>query len=374
MYNHHLMGQGQASLSSISAASLPSASLYGSSSGMQPEVPAYILQQYQQASLLLGPGGALYGLQQQYSAGALEHAVLMQQASDALQCAPSPGAQHMGAAAPAHLRHVGRQESAAPSHRQTKAPLLQQHPASADAAAAASAAHQATPLKALVDWRGTFSATIQPHDVLPLHHPDKGTPGLSELRLGAFEVLLAETPQAGDVAVETLRARMWDGIVALDAEWKPDTARGESNPIALLQLSSAGLVVVIRTLVCGLPVAFRTAIVEDSDVELVVAGWSGNDERKFEESFGLQVSYALRGEEGCKIAELQKIAKTCGHSKTGVKALVQAVLEPSMPMPKSKKQSTFDWSAPVLPNEQLKYAVLDAVCTEHVFRCLEGKF
>lgn len=44
----------------------------------------------------------------------------------------------------------------------------------------------------------------------------------------------------------------------------------------------------LRTLTCGLPAAFRTAVVEDSDVELVVSGWTGDDERKFEESFGLQ--------------------------------------------------------------------------------------
>lgn len=73
----------------------------------------------------------------------------------------------------------------------------------------------------------------------------------------------------------------------MDMEWKPDTVRGESNPIALLQLSSAGLVVVVRTLTCGLPEAFRTGFLEDSDVELVVAGWANNDEQKFEESFGL---------------------------------------------------------------------------------------
>lgn len=38
----------------------------------------------------------------------------------------------------------------------------------------------------------------------------------------------------------------------------------------------------------------------------------------------------------CKIADVQKVAKACGHSKTGVRALVQAVLEPLVGMPKSK--------------------------------------
>lgn len=63
----------------------------------------------------------------------------------------------------------------------------------------------------------------------------------------------------------------------------------ESDPIALLQLSAAGLALVMRPAACGgLPAAFRTAVVEDSDIELAVAGWNGSDERNFEESFGLQ--------------------------------------------------------------------------------------
>ncbi|EFJ46938.1 hypothetical protein VOLCADRAFT_92754 [Volvox carteri f. nagariensis] len=233
-------------------------------------------------------------------------------------------------------------------------------PASTDAPAAIR-------FRATIDWKATFAAAVSPYDVLPPGHRAKGMTGLRELRLGALEVLLAEAPEAANAAVEVLRARMWDGVAAMDMEWKPDTARGESHPVALLQLSSAGLVVVVRTLACGLPDSFRTRFMEDSDVELVVAGWSSNDERKFEESFGLQTFW-------CEITDIQKVAKACGHSKTGVRALVQAVLEPSVGMPKSKKVSMSDWSAPSLQPEQLKYAILDAACTEHVFRCLEGRF
>lgn len=75
----------------------------------------------------------------------------------------------------------------------------------------------------------------------------------------------------------------------------------------------------------------------------------------------------------CKIVELQKVAKACGHTKTGLRNLVQAVLEPTAGMPKSKKLANFDWTQP-LPPAQLRYAILDAACTEHVFRCLECRF
>ncbi|GIL73707.1 hypothetical protein Vretimale_5407 [Volvox reticuliferus] len=224
-----------------------------------------------------------------------------------------------------------------------------------------------TSFRAVIDWKATFAATVAPYEVLPPGHPAKGLAGLEELRLGALEVLLVDAPEAANAAIEVLRSRMWDGIVAMDMEWKPDTAHGESHPVAVLQLSSAGLVVVVRTLACGLPDAFRTGFMEDSDVELVVAAWTSNDERKFEESFGQPTFW-------CKITDIQKVAKACGHSKTGVRALVQAVLEPSVGMPKSKRVTMSDWSATKLQPDQLKYAILDAACTEHVFRCLESRF
>eukprot|EP00198_Chlamydomonas_reinhardtii_P000615 XP_001689950.1 predicted protein [Chlamydomonas reinhardtii] len=204
----------------------------------------------------------------------------------------------------------------------------------------------------------TPTHTPWPYEVLPPDHPGKGTEGLRELRLGALEVLVAETPDAANVAVETLRARMWDGVLAMATVERND----ESDPIALLQLSAAGLALVMRPAACGgLPAAFRTAVVEDSDIELAVAGWNGSDERNFEESFGLQTFW-------CQITELPKVAKACGYSKTGIKALVQAVLEPAAAMPKSKKMGSHDWSSPTLPPEIIKQAVLDVACIEHVFR------
>ncbi len=53
--------------------------------------------------------------------------------------------------------------------------------------------------------------------------------------------LPCRVPQAAEAAVGFLKSRMFDGVVAMDLEWKPDTTRGESNPIALLQLSAAGV-------------------------------------------------------------------------------------------------------------------------------------
>ncbi|KAG2447237.1 hypothetical protein HYH02_007977 [Chlamydomonas schloesseri] len=222
----------------------------------------------------------------------------------------------------------------------------------------------ATAMRAMINWRATFGSSLQPYDVLPPDHPGKATEGLSELRLGPLEVLVAETPDAANVAVEALRSRMWDGVLAMATVERND----EADPIALLQLSAAGLALVVRPAVCGgLPAAFRTAVVEDSDIELVVASWNSSDERNFEESFGLQTFW-------CQITELPKVAKASGYSKIGIKALVQAVLEPAAAMPKSKKMASYDWSSPKLPPEIIKQAVLDVACIEHVFRCLDGRF
>ncbi|KXZ42635.1 hypothetical protein GPECTOR_128g538 [Gonium pectorale] len=170
----------------------------------------------------------------------------------------------------------------------------------------------------------------------------------------------------------------------MNVEWRPDSPRSDAPAAALLQLSACGLSVVIRAGGAaaavsadgggaagagagGLPTAFRTAILEDTDIELVVSGWTANDERRFEEDFGIQTFW-------CRISELQKVAKSVGLPKTGVKALVQAVLEPTAPMPKGKKLPPTVWDSPTLNPAQIKYGVLDAVCIEHVLRVIEARF
>ncbi|GFR50870.1 hypothetical protein Agub_g13158 [Astrephomene gubernaculifera] len=391
MYSHLLHAVGQQS----GVAPLAFPAFYTGAAGEGPSAASIVQQlQAQQSGLLLGHTAGIYPHHAAWTSAAFMRQAAPPTASELLAAA---GAAHMlmpGGLVPASLPQPSTSTSERrpqqQEHKQQHQPPQQQsthrqqnmpaHPApQLPKAVPPPASEPSTPapsLKAAIDWRGAFAASPQPRSVLPPDHPGKGLQGLSELQLGAFEVLLAETPQAANLAIEALRSRMWDGIVAMGIEWAPESSGrggggsgggGEPSPAALLQLSTAGLVVVLRTGSCGLPDAFRRALVEDSDVELVVASWSSSDERKFEECFGIETFW-------CKITELQKVAKACGHSKTGVKALVQAVLEPAVNIPKNKKFLPADWAAPVLRPEQLKYAVLDAACTEHVFRCLEGRF
>ncbi|KAG2484093.1 hypothetical protein HYH03_017112, partial [Edaphochlamys debaryana] len=53
--------------------------------------------------------------------------------------------------------------------------------------------------------------------------------------------------QHAEDAVRRLRDSMQDPIIAIDCEWRPEFTRGQSNPVAMLQLSSATTCLLLRT-------------------------------------------------------------------------------------------------------------------------------
>lgn len=64
-------------------------------------------------------------------------------------------------------------------------------------------------------------------------------------------------------------ASMQDSVIAIDLEWKPEYTAGVTNPVALMQLSSASVCVLLRisSMRFSLPAAVR-AFLRDKTVRL----------------------------------------------------------------------------------------------------------
>lgn len=114
------------------------------------------------------------------------------------QLGVQPAAQSRGAG-PAVRTQQQQQQPGPQQHSLSLQQLQKQYKVTSEPAPDTSA--PGSPCRALINWPGTFAASPLPWAVFPPEHPAKGMKGLMELRLGAFEVLLAETPEVGRAGV-----------------------------------------------------------------------------------------------------------------------------------------------------------------------------
>ncbi|EFJ51774.1 hypothetical protein VOLCADRAFT_87286 [Volvox carteri f. nagariensis] len=164
-------------------------------------------------------------------------------------------------------------------------------------------------------------------------------------------------------ALRNLKAGMQDRLIAIDLEWRPETVSGRVSPVALLQLSSASVCVVVRTCCMGydLPPALRSFLKDPAHV-LLGFGWDSADELKMQGTFGIGRADFRR------FLDLQEVAASLGYHGFGLSRLSQLVL--GLPLHKSKAISRSNWAAPQLTSHQLKYASLDVLVAGQLFRAL----
>lgn len=139
-------------------------------------------------------------------------------------------------------------------------------------------------------------------------------------------------------------------LIGFDTESKPSFKKGRSNGIALLQLSSANLALIVRVKEMGIPPQLVNLLENES---ILKVGAAIRDDIK-----GLQniQSFSPKG-----FIDIQKIATNYNIEELSVRKLAAIVLGVRV----SKSQQLSNWEAPQLTGAQLDYAATDAwVCRE----------
>jgi hypothetical protein len=213
-----------------------------------------------------------------------------------------------------------------------------------------------------LDWAAALAPAAP---AAPAAHP-RGAGGAALLP-GGLRALVVERLADLAPALLELRASLAAGdlVLGVDLEWRPDVRKGSCNKVALLQLASARLAVLVR--VCAL--GFRlppplAAFLADPALTFVGYGWDGGDEGKAVATFGAGRALFAR------LLDLQVVAGELGYARAGgLGGLARRLL--GVAPPKSRKVGRSDWTARGgLAPAQVRYAALDALVTVAAYRAL----
>ncbi len=156
---------------------------------------------------------------------------------------------------------------------------------------------------------------------------------------------------------------MQDPILAIDLEWRPTFGPGRVTPVAMIQVASARMALLVRT--CRMQYRLAPellALLQDPSVRMVGFGWDSADEGKMQGTFNVGAA-SFPG-----FLDLQRVARGLGWHGYGLARLTKAVL--GTPLPKSKRVTMSNWENKVLTRPQVKYAALDVLIAGQVFRGL----
>ncbi len=139
-------------------------------------------------------------------------------------------------------------------------------------------------------------------------------------------------------------------IIGVDTETKPSFRKGQSYPVALLQVATDQHVFLFRLNKIGFPGSL-ISILEDGDITKI--GIDFEDDIK-----SLQ---KLRNFQPQSVVDLNAYSKSLGFKNYGARNLTAIVLGFRF----SKRQQTSNWEVDVLSEQQIIYAATDAwVCRE----------
>lgn len=150
-----------------------------------------------------------------------------------------------------------------------------------------------------------------------------------------------------------------DNIIGFDTETKPTFKKGQLNGIALLQLATPDIALLIKVKEVGLPVDLIKVL--ESPRILKIGAAIRDDNR------GLQklVRFTPAG-----FIDLQSIVSDFGIDSLSVRNLAAIVLGQKV----SKSQQLSNWDAPVYTDAQQQYAAIDAwVCREIYLKLLKNR-
>lgn len=181
---------------------------------------------------------------------------------------------------------------------------------------------------------------------------------INELPLGGFGGRIYVTPPLG--AAEALRSLNAARLVGFDTESRPSFRRGEHHPIALIQLATEEVAVLVRLQrnAIALPSELVT-LLERGDVTKIAQG-PRDELAELRDRFGLQSRNVL---------DLVPLAKEAGCRPLSLRALVAIFLDVRIP----KGAQTSNWESPRLDDRQIRYAATDAWACHAVFSAMRRR-
>lgn len=148
-------------------------------------------------------------------------------------------------------------------------------------------------------------------------------------------------------------------ILGFDTETKPNFKKGEFNGIALLQLSSSKLALIIRMKEIGLPNELQNLLENPSILKI---GAAIRDD--------LKALQKIRNFIPGGFIELQSVVPQYGIASLSVRKLSAIVLGHKV----SKTQQLSNWESPTLTEAQKQYAATDAwACREIYLKLITSK-
>ncbi|MGE0078852.1 MAG: 3'-5' exonuclease [Bacteroidales bacterium] len=149
---------------------------------------------------------------------------------------------------------------------------------------------------------------------------------------------------------EWINVLQQSSIIGFDTESKPSFKKGQNNGIALLQLSTENVALIIRVKETGIPAQLKKVLEDES---IIKVGAAIRDDLKGLKSIN---SFNPKG-----FVDLQHIASNYNIEGQSVRKLAAIVLGVRV----SKSQRLSNWEAEELTNAQIDYAATDAwVCRE----------
>jgi len=175
---------------------------------------------------------------------------------------------------------------------------------------------------------------------------------------GRIEVVGADSTAAAAACSALHAGAMLKGgrVLGFDTESRPSFRRGESHPIALVQLATAELACLFRIdPEHGPPPALRE-LLECGDVIKVGQG-PADEVRELREHWNVTAR---------PVADLVPVARAAGCAPLSLRGLAAAYLGIRI----SKGAQTSNWAAPRLSERQQRYAATDAWACREVYRAM----
>lgn len=147
-------------------------------------------------------------------------------------------------------------------------------------------------------------------------------------------------------------------IIGFDTETKPSFKKGKTNSVALLQIASDNLALIIRVSQTGIPKSLVKVL---QDKRIMKVGAAIHDDIKALQKIQ---NFTPQG-----FIDLQNFATEKGIESKSVRKLAAIVLNVRV----SKSQQLSNWESETLTDAQLQYAATDAwICSEIYKRMIIG--